>query len=82
MRTTLEIDDDVLQAAKDLARQQNKTAGQVVSELSRRALVGGAAGPAESARGKRRASGFRAFPSRGSLVTNAAINKLRDDSVS
>ena len=38
MRTTLDIDDDVLQAAKELAQARKKTAGQVLSELARRAL--------------------------------------------
>ena len=38
MRTTLDLDDDVLQAAKELAALQGKTAGQMVSELVRRAL--------------------------------------------
>ena len=39
MRTTLDIDDDILQAAKELARSQNKTAGQVLSELARKGLT-------------------------------------------
>ena len=38
MRTTLDIDDDILAIARQLAAQQGKTAGQVVSELARRAL--------------------------------------------
>lgn len=38
MRTTLAIDDDILLAAKALARQQRKTVGEVVSELARRSL--------------------------------------------
>jgi Arc/MetJ family transcription regulator len=38
VRTTLDIDDDVLQAAKELGALRGKTAGQVVSELARRAL--------------------------------------------
>lgn len=38
MRTTLAIDDDVLVAAKAIARQQHKSIGEVVSELARRAL--------------------------------------------
>ena len=40
MRTTLDIDTDVLAAAKELARQQNVSAGQVVSQLLRRVLTG------------------------------------------
>jgi hypothetical protein len=39
MRTTLDIDDDILQAAKELARAEKKTAGQVLSELARRGLT-------------------------------------------
>ncbi|MGA3402343.1 MAG: type II toxin-antitoxin system VapB family antitoxin [Acetobacteraceae bacterium] len=35
MRTTLAIDDDVLAAAKALARQPHKTIGAVVSDLAR-----------------------------------------------
>ncbi|WP_447725675.1 hypothetical protein [Sphingomonas koreensis] len=38
MRTTLAIDDDVLIAAKAIARQQHKSIGEVVSDLARRAL--------------------------------------------
>ena len=39
MRTTLDIDDDVLHAAKERARREQKTAGQVISELVRQALT-------------------------------------------
>ena len=38
MRTTLDIDDDVLQAAKEIGELRRKTAGQVLSELARKAL--------------------------------------------
>lgn len=38
MRTTLSIDDDVLTAAKSLASLQNKSVGEVISELTRQAL--------------------------------------------
>ena len=39
MRTTLDIDDDVLQAAKELARAEGGTAGQIISRLVRQALT-------------------------------------------
>ena len=42
MRTTLELDDDLLASARHLARQQGVTLGQVVSELARRSLAPGA----------------------------------------
>lgn len=38
MRTTLEIDDDLLVAAKDLAREQGSTLGEVISKLARQSL--------------------------------------------
>ncbi len=39
MRTTLDIDDDILEAAKELAKAEKKTAGQVISELARKGLT-------------------------------------------
>jgi hypothetical protein len=38
MRTTLDIDDDLLQAAKEMAESRNTTAGRIVSDLLRKAL--------------------------------------------
>ena len=38
MRTTLDIADDVLSAAKELAQLRGMTAGQVLSELARKGL--------------------------------------------
>jgi hypothetical protein len=35
---TLDIDEDVLEAAEELAKRQNKTPGQVISELRRGVL--------------------------------------------
>ena len=39
MRTTLDLDDDLLTTAKHLARQQGVTLGRVISELARRSLA-------------------------------------------
>lgn len=44
MRTTLDIEADVLQAAKEIAAREGQTAGQVLSELARRGLKGIAQG--------------------------------------
>ena len=77
MRTTLDIDDDVLQAAKDLARREKKTAGAMISELVRRAL--GAPPAGRTAKEPKALHGFRPFPRRGGIVTNELIDKLRDD---
>ena len=38
MRTTLSIEDDVLLAAKNLARREARTLGEVISDLAQRAL--------------------------------------------
>jgi hypothetical protein len=38
MRTTLNLDDDVLHAIRSLAREQGESLGNVVSSLVRRAL--------------------------------------------
>ena len=38
MRTTNDIDDDLLQAAKELADTRRTTAGRVISDLLRKAL--------------------------------------------
>ena len=39
MRTTLELDDDLLQVARQLAAQRGTTMGQVISELARQGLA-------------------------------------------
>lgn len=39
MRTTLELDDDVMAAARELAAAQRTSIGAVVSELARRGLT-------------------------------------------
>jgi hypothetical protein len=77
MRTTLDIDADVLNAAKERARSERKTTGQMVSELLRRALT--APPPASAVRESEAVYGFRPFPAEGRVVTDAMINALRDD---
>jgi len=79
MRTTLDIADDVLQAAKERARREKRTAGEVISELARHALTAPPEVPA--ARTRKVHHGFRPFPKRGGIVTNERIDKLREDDV-
>jgi hypothetical protein len=81
MRTTLDIEDDVLIAAKELARREGKTAGQMLSELARRALSGAVAkSDATGIAGEiEQRFGFRAFGSRGGLVTNERIERLKEE---
>jgi hypothetical protein len=77
MRTTLDIDDDLLQAAKERARREHKTADQVVSELLRQALTA----PSTPSRVHEPAPvyGFQPFAPSGRLVTNEQIDALRGD---
>jgi hypothetical protein len=77
MRTTLEIEDDVLLAAKELARRGGTTAGRVISTLLRQALTQ----PAAATRGGTEPMtihGFQPFPSRGKVVTNEQVEQLRE----
>jgi hypothetical protein len=80
MRTTLDIEDDVLAAVKDLARRQQRTAGEVLSSLARHALTG-AAPDNRQPDGVREPSafyGFESFAANGKIVTNEHIDDLRD----
>jgi hypothetical protein len=85
MRTTLDIEDDVLFAAKEIARRERKSLGQVISELARRAFAQGSGQPPGKApRGQRvseplAAFGIQPLPRRGGLVTNELIDRLRDE---
>lgn len=74
MRTTLNVDDDVLLAVQERARRERRTAGQVLSELARQALTG----PALDDGGQSH-HGFVPFPHRGPVVTNTLIDALRED---
>jgi hypothetical protein len=76
MRTTLDIGDDVLQAAKELARREGRTAGEVLTDLARRGL----APPVASSRGRQRLrGGVPVLPSRGQIVTLDHVQRLRDE---
>jgi hypothetical protein len=74
MRTTLDIADDVFQAAKERAQREQKTAGQVVSELLRQALT---APHSSAVRPLKAVHGFMPFARRGGIVTNQLIDQLR-----
>jgi len=74
MRTTLDIDDDVLQAAKELASNRSTTAGRVLSDLARKAL--------EPKRAPRVRNGVPLMPRRpkaSARPTMALVNRLRDE---
>jgi Arc/MetJ family transcription regulator len=69
MRTTLDLDDDVLAAARSIAAARKQTMGKVVSDLVRQSL---------STRLKKARTGVPQLPRRpGVIVTNELIDKLR-----
>lgn len=74
MRTTLEIDDDVLQAAKEIAANRRTTAGRVLSDLARKAL--------EPRRTANVRNGVPLMPRRAKGTprpTMTRVNELRDE---
>ncbi len=78
MRTTVDIEDDVLIAIKELARRESVSAGKILSRLAREALAGRGL-PANSRGGEeKKVGGFRPFPSRGVIVSDEQIERLRE----
>ena len=73
MRTTIDLDEDVLLAAKEIARQKRSTLGKVMSDLTREALT---QRPTTSIR-----SGLPLFPVQQSagIVSLSLVNRLRDE---
>ncbi len=73
MRTTLELDDDLVQVARQLAQQRGMTMGQVISDLARQALEPKAA--------PRMRNGVPLFvPRSGARKPHLAlVNQLRDE---
>ena len=74
VRTTLDIDDDVLEAAKELAANRRSTTGKVLSDLARQALA--------PRRGARIRNGVPLLPRRPvgrPKPTLALVNRLREE---
>ncbi len=74
MRTTLDIDADVLQAAKELAEHRGTTAGKVLSELARKALE-----PKTRTTSRNGVPLMRRRPAGSPKPTLALVNRLRDE---
>lgn len=75
MRTTLNIDDDVLRAAKEIAKLRGNTAGAILSELARESLERERSTASLEVR-----NGVPLLPSRpgAGIVTPEAIQSLDD----
>lgn len=83
MRTTLDIADDVLLAAKEVARRDKTSVGEALSSIARKSLL---AAPAGHRRGlpstdKRLARlGIHVLSHGGTVVvTNEMVNRIRDE---
>ena len=75
MRTTLDIEEDVLLAAKEIAEREGSTAGRIISLLARRGL--------SNPKSKLKKTpvirgGVPLVRSRGEVVTTDRIRKLMD----
>ena len=85
MRTTLDIADDVLLAAKEVARREKTSVGTALSNLARKALLGGSASlERRNARSRHervlKELGIVTLPRRsGLVVTNELVNRIRDE---
>jgi len=73
VRTTLDIEPDVMGAVRSLAKQRGKTMGQVLSGLARKALA-----PAEPVQMRNGVPVFEAVPGQ-SPATMELVNTLRDE---
>lgn len=78
MMTTLEIEDDVLAAAQEMASRQRLSAGQLISRLLREAISGTQRAGQADGGDVRAVAGFLPFASQSVLITNAQIDALRD----
>ena len=74
VRTTLDLDEDVLLAAKELAIARRTTAGKVVSDLVRQALT-----PTRTACLRNGVPVLSSRPAGAARPTMAQVNELRDD---
>lgn len=68
----------MLLAVKERARRENRTAGEVLSDLARQALTGRLGSP-EANRAAESTHGFDPLPHRGEAISNALIDRLRDE---
>lgn len=77
MRTTLTIADDVLNAVKERARREQRSIGAVLSDLARQALT--ARLTTDQTTETTASYGFEPLPHRGPTVSNALIDRLREE---
>jgi hypothetical protein len=70
MRTTLDLDADIIAAVRSIAAARKQSMGKVVSDLVRQSLA---------VKVKKTPSGIPTLPRRGVIVTDELIDKLREE---
>lgn len=75
MRTTIDIDEDVLQGAKERAATDGTTAGRVISDWARSGFFIGR----DQSKKKRILNGVPLLPSRGKIVSMKLIQEIMDE---
>jgi len=76
VRTTLDIDEDVLIAAKERARKEKISTGAALTLIARAGLNQAAR---SIPRGRKSTLGITPLPSRGEIIINEHINRLRGE---
>lgn len=76
MRTTLDIDADVLQVAKELATKEKRSAGAVLSDLARRGFQASTHPPSRASETR---NGIRTLRSRGEQVTLSHVREILEE---
>lgn len=76
MRTTLDIDADVLQTAKEMAAKEKRSAGAVISDLARRGFQASSVPEKPEVRFR---NGVPLLPSRGETITLAHVREILDE---
>lgn len=76
MRTTLDIDDDVLQTAKEIAAKEKRSAGAVISDLARRGFH---SNPVPATRQPKVRNGVPLLPSRGETVNLSHVREILEE---
>ncbi len=69
MRTTIDIDDDLLMLAKELAAREKRSAGKVISELAKKGLR-------EQSATRKKRNGFEIIPAEQRVVTGQLVQKI------
>jgi len=74
MRTTLDIEPDILQAAKEIAAKEKTTAGAVISRLARKGMA-----PEPASGESRIRNGVPVIPASGHIITLEHVQRLMDE---